>query len=325
MSVSSGIRATTMAIIVLSGAGAAMAQSYPNRPIRLISPFAPGGGNDMISRTIAQALGKNLGQSVVVDNRPGANTIIGMELVAKAAPDGYTLIMTGSTVAINAALNPRLPYDSLRDFAPVSQVATTPLLFAVHPSVPAASVKELIALAKAKPGQLNFPSAGVGNISHLAGELFNVTAGVNLVHVPYKGTAPATADLLAGRVSVVFNSAFATLPYVKSGRLRALAVTGRARSSLLPAVPTVIESGLPGYEAGTWYGVLAPAATPSTVIERLHAEIVKAMSMDDVRHRLIEDFLDPVGNTPQEFSAMIKIEISKWSRVVKSAGIALEK
>ena len=325
MSVRRGICLTIALPVVLLLLSDAIAQSYPNRPIRLISPFAPGGGNDMISRTIAQALGKNLGQSVVVDNRPGANTIIGMELVAKAAPDGYTLIMTGSTVAINAALNPRLPYDSLRDFAPVSQVATTPLLVAVHPSVPAASVKELIALAKAKPGQLNFPSAGVGNISHLAGELFNVTAGVNLVHVPYKGTAPATADLLAGRVSVVFNSAFATLPYVKSGRLRALAVTGRARSSLLPAVPTVIESGLRGYEAGTWYGVLAPAATPSTVIERLHAEIVKALSMDDVRHRLIEEFLDPVGNTPQEFSAMIKNEISKWLRVVKSAGIALEK
>lgn len=325
MSVRRGICLTIALPVVLLLLSDAIAQSYPNRPIRLISPFAPGGGNDMISRTIAQALGKNLGQSVVVDNRPGANTIIGMELVAKAAPDGYTLIMTGSTVAINAALNPRLPYDSLRDFAPVSQVATTPLLVAVHPSVPAASVKELIALAKAKPGQLNFPSAGVGNISHLAGELFNVTAGVHLVHVPYKGTAPATADLLAGRVSVVFNSAFATLPYVKSGRLRALAVTGRTRSQLLPAVPTVIESGLPGYEAGTWYGVLAPAATPSTVIERLHAEIVKALSMDDVRHRLIEDFLDPVGSTPQEFSAMIKIEISKWSRVVKSAGIALEK
>ena len=302
-----------------------IAQSFADRPIRLISPFAAGGGNDMISRTMAQALARNLGQSIVVDNRPGANTIIGMELVAKAAPDGYTLIMTGSTVAINAALNPRLPYDTLRDFAPVSLVATTPLIVAVHPSVPAATVKELIALAKARPGQLNFPSAGVGNISHLAGELFNVIAGVNLVHVPYKGTAPATADLLAGRVSVVFNSAFATLPYVKSGRLRALAVTGRTRSALLPGVPTVIESGLPGYEAGTWYGVLAPAATPKAVIERLHAEIVRALSADEVRHRLIEEFLDPVGSAPQEFAAQIKNEIDRWRRVIRSAGIALEK
>ncbi len=311
-------------VVVLVAMAAHAAETFPSRPIRLISPFAAGGGNDMISRAVAQALTRNLGHSVVVDNRPGANTIIGMELVAKSPPDGYTLIMTGSTVAINATLHANLPYDSLRDFAAVTQIAATPLIVAVHPSLPVAGVRELIALAKARPGELNFPSAGVGNVSHLAGELFNVMAGVRLVHVPYKGSAPATADLLAGRVSVVFNSAFAMLPFVKSGRLRALAVSGRARSALLPAVPTVNEAGVPGYDASTWYGLLAPAATPRAVIERLQAETVKALTADDVRRRLIEDGLEPVGSTPAEFGAYIRTEIAKWARVISVAGIAIE-
>lgn len=311
-------------VVVLVAMAAHAAETFPSRPIRLISPFAAGGGNDMISRAVAQALTRNLGHSVVVDNRPGANTIIGMELVAKSPPDGYTLIMTGSTVAINATLHANLPYDSLRDFAAVTQIAATPLIVAVHPSLPVASVRELIALAKARPGELNFPSAGVGNVSHLAGELFNVMAGVRLVHVPYKGSAPATADLLAGRVSVVFNSAFAMLPFVKSGRLRALAVSGRARSALLPAVPTVNEAGVPGYDASTWYGLLAPAATPRAVIDRLQAETVKALTADDVRRRLIEDGLEPVGSTPAEFGAYIRTEIAKWARVISVAGIAIE-
>ena len=311
-------------VVVLVAMAAHAAETFPSRPIRLISPFAAGGGNDMISRAVAQALTRNLGHSVVVDNRPGANTIIGMELVAKSPPDGYTLIMTGSTVAINATLHANLPYDSLRDFAAVTQIAATPLIVAVHPSLPVAGVRELIALAKARPGELNFPSAGVGNVSHLAGELFNVMAGVRLVHVPYKGSAPATADMLAGRVSVVFNSAFAMLPFVKSGRLRALAVSGRARSALLPAVPTVNEAGVPGYDASTWYGLLAPAATPRAVIERLQAETVKALTADDVRRRLIEDGLEPVGSTPAEFGAYIRTEIAKWARVISVAGIAIE-
>ncbi len=311
-------------VVVLVAMAAHAAETFPSRPIRLISPFAAGGGNDMISRAVAQALTRNLGHSVVVDNRPGANTIIGMELVAKSPPDGYTLIMTGSTVAINATLHANLPYDSLRDFAAVTQIAATPLIVAVHPSLPVAGVRELIALAKARPGELNFPSAGVGNVSHLAGELFNVMAGVRLVHVPYKGSAPATADLLAGRVSVVFNSAFAMLPFVKSGRLRALAVSGRARSALLPAVPTVNEAGVPGYDASTWYGLLAPAATPRAVIDRLQAETVKALTADDVRRRLIEDGLEPVGSTPAEFGAYIRTEIAKWARVISVAGIAIE-
>ena len=311
-------------VVVLVAMAAHAAETFPSRPIRLISPFAAGGGNDMISRAVAQALTRNLGHSVVVDNRPGANTIIGMELVAKSPPDGYTLIMTGSTVAINATLHANLPYDSLRDFAAVTQIAATPLIVAVHPSLPVAGVRELIALAKARPGELNFPSAGVGNVSHLAGELFNVMAGVRLVHVPYKGSAPATADLLAGRVSVVFNSAFAMLPFVKSGRLRALAVSGRARSALLPAVPTVNEAGVPGYEASTWYGLLAPAATPRAVIDRLQAETVKALTADDVRRRLIEDGLEPVVSTPAEFGAYIRTEIAKWARVISVAGIAIE-
>ncbi len=318
------VRTLALLASATTAATANAAELYPTRPIRLVSPFAAGGGNDMISRAMAQALGRNLGQGVVVDNRPGANTIIGMDLVAKSPADGYTLIMTGSTIAINAALNPRLPYDSLRDFVAVSQIAATPLIVAVHPSLPAASIKELIALARKRPGELNFPSAGVGNVSHLAGELFNVMAGVRLVHVPYKGSAPATTDLLSGRVSVMFNSAFALLPYVKSGRLRALAVTGRARSALLPAVPTVMESGLSGYEAGTWYGLLAPAATPPAIINRLHAQTVRALADEEVRRRLVEEGLDPVGNTPAEFAAYIRAEMTKWAGVIKAAGVVAE-
>ena len=297
------------------------ADDFPARPIRLVSPFAPGGGNDLVSRTLAQALAKNIGQSVVVDNRPGATSIIGMELIARSAPDGYTLVMTSSTLAINVTLYPRLPYDSIRDFSPVSLVATTPLILAVHPSQPVTTVAELIALAKAKPGELFFPSAGTGDAPHLAAELFNIVAGVKLVHVPYKGAAIGINDLVAGRLALMFGTSPTTLPYVRAGRLRAIAVTGLKRSAVMPELPTVAESGLPGYESGSWYGVLAAAKTPHAVVARLAAEISSALQSADVRERLKAQGVDPVGNSPEQFAAYIKLEIVKWAKVMQAANI----
>lgn len=298
--------------------------SYPSRPIRLISPFTPGGGNDFVSRAVAVAMTKNVGQSVVVDNRPGANTIVGMEIVAKAAPDGYTLIMTSSTQAINATLYPKLPYDSIKSFAPITIVGLSPLIIAVPQSSPIKSVTDLIAAARAKPAELTYPSAGTGNATHLGGELFASMAGVTLTHVPYKGSGPGLTDLSAGRLSVAFSTALSVVPFVNGGRLRAIAVTSAKRSSFMPDLPTVAESGLPGYEAGSWYGVVAPAGTPRPVVMRLHAEIVKVLALADVRDRLVSQGIDPVGNTPEQFAAYIQSEIVKWAKIIKSTGVTAE-
>jgi len=317
-------RLVVLTFALVAGAAGAADGSFPAKPIRFISPFAPGGGNDTISRALTQAMAKNIGQSIVVENRPGANTIIGMEIVAKAPPDGYTLIMTSSSLAINAALYQKLPYDSARAFAPVSLIATTPLIVTVHPSLPAKSIRELISLAKAKPGELFYPVSGVGNISHLAGELFNLLAGVKLVSVPYKGAAPGLNDLLAGRLSVGFNSALAAMPHIKSGRLRVVAVTGPTRVPGMPDIPTVAEAGLPGYEASTWYGVLAPAETPSPIVQWLSVELGRALNGDEVKGGLVAQGLDIVGSAPEQFAAYIRTEMVKWSKVVKAAGMKLE-
>jgi len=314
----------TGALLVAFAALSATAADYPARPIRFISPFAPGGGNDIISRILAQGLTQTLGQSVIVDNRPGANTIVGMSLVAHANPDGYTLVLTSTTQPINAALHPKLPYDSIRDFAPISIVASSPLLVVVHPSLPVKSITELIAYAKSKPGQVFFPSSGTGNISHLAGELFNTMANVKMVHVPYQGAGPRNTDLLAGRVQVVFSAAPAVLPYIESNRLRAIAVTTKTRAKVLPDLPTVDESGLRGYEASTWYGVLARSGTPKPVIDRLHADLVKVLGFPEVKARLAGEGLDPVGNTPEQFSAYVKTEMTKWANVIRVAHITAE-
>ena len=297
---------------------------YPARPIRLISPFTPGGGNDLVSRAVGLAVSRSIGQSIVVDNRPGANTIVGMELVAKAAPDGYTLIMTSSTQAINATLYPKLPYDSIGSFSPVCLVGSSPLIIAVPPSSPIKTVAELIAAAKTKPGELTYPSAGTGNATHLGGELFATMAGITLTHVPYKGSGPGLTDLAAGRLAVAFSTALSVVPFVKSGRLRAIAVTGSARSSFVPELPTVAESGLPGYEASTWYGVLAPAATPRAIVTRLNVEIVKALALPEVRERLVAQGIDPIGNTPAQFAAYLQSEIGKWAKVIKATGVKAE-
>jgi tripartite-type tricarboxylate transporter receptor subunit TctC len=317
-----------LAIALVAGASCGTSQAadsgYPARPIRLISPFTPGGGNDLVSRTVALAMSRNVGQSIVVDNRPGANTIVGMELVAKAAPDGYTLIMTSSTQAINATLYPKLPYDSIKSFAPVTIVGSSPLIIAVPPSSPIKSVTDLIAAARAKPGELTYPSAGTGNATHLGGELFASMAGVTLTHVPYKGSGPGLTDLSAGRLAVAFSTALSVVPFVKGGRLRAIAVTSNARSAFMPDLPTVAESGLPGYEAGSWYGVVAPARTPQPIVARLHAEIIKVLALPDVRERLVSQGIDPVGNTPDQFAAYIRAEIVKWAKIIKSTGVTAE-
>lgn len=305
---------------VLITATPVTAQNFPARPIRLVSPFAPGGGNDLVSRTLAQALSKSLGQPVVVDNRPGATTIIGMELVAKAPADGYTLVMSSSTLAINVTLYPKLPYDSIRDFAPVSLLASTPYIVAIYPGLPATTIKELIALARAKPGQLSYPSAGTGNPSHLSVELFASMAGINLLHVPYKGTSPGVVDLIAGRHALVITTVLSVAPFIKSGKLRALAITSETRSPAMPDLPTVIESGLPGFEVSSWSGVLAPANTPRPVVNRLHAEFVKSLNAPEVKELFTTQGILPIGNTPEQFAAILQTDIARWAKVIKATG-----
>ncbi len=299
-------------------------QAFPSRPIRLISPFAPGGGNDIMSRTLGAAISKGLGQSIVVDNRPGANTIVAMEILARAAPDGYTLLTTSSSQATNATLYAKLPYDSIKSFAPVSRIGVSPLIVVVNPSLPVKSVGDLIAAAKAKPGAYMYPSAGTGNSTHLAGELFAVMAGVTLTHVPYKGLGPGLLDLMSGRLHTAFSTAPSALPHVKSGRLRALAVTSGARSALAPGVPTVAESGIPGYDASTWYGIIATGGTPRAVIARLNHEITTALGTPELREQLMTAGADPAPNTPEQFAALIQSEIIKWAKIIKLSGAKAE-
>ena len=309
---------------VTGAAAAASADTYPSRPLRLVSPFSPGGGNDFVSRTLAAALTKDLGQTVVVDNRPGANTIIGMELVAKSPPDGYTLVTSSSTQAVNATLYPKLPYDSIRSFSTVALVGSSPLIVAVPAASPINNIAGLVAAAKAKPGELTYPSAGTGNSTHLAGELFAAMAGVTLLHVPYKGSAPGITDLIAGRHAVVFSPSASVMPHVQSGRLRALATSGAKRFSPIPQLPTVAESGVPGYEAATWYGVVGPAGIPRPIVVRLNAAIGKATGSPEVRDRLVTQGIEPIQATADEFSAYLKSEVGKWAKILRMAGVKPE-
>ena len=317
-----------VAIAAIAATGIAPAQAqdaYPNRPLRLIVPFPPGGSADILARAIGQKLAEGLGQPVVIDNRPGAGTAIGAEATAKAAPDGYTIMIgTVSSHAINPSLNAKLAYDPVRDFTPVSLVASIPFALLVHPSVPVKSVQELIVLARARPGQLNFSSAGSGTSNHLAGELFRSMAGIDIAHIPYKGSAPALTDMLSGQVNLMFDLVLTAAPHVKSGAARALAVTGRERSAVLPGVPTVAEAGLPGYEVSAWFGIFAPAGIPAPALARLNAEIVRIMQLQDVRDRLASLGADALSSTPEQFAAYVKDELVKWSRVVKAAGMKLE-
>ena len=291
----------------------------------MIVPYPPGGSADILARAIGAKVGEGLGQPVVIDNRPGAGTIIGTEATAKSAPDGYTFMLgTVSSHAINPALNPKLPFDPVKDFTPLSLVASIPFAMIVHPSVPAKSVQEFVALAKSKPGQLNYSSAGNGTSNHLAGELLKSMAGIDLVHVPYKGSAPALNDLIAGQVSLMFDLVLTAAPHIKSGAVRGLAVTGAKRSAVLPELPTVAETGLPGYEVSAWFGIFAPAGLPQPVAKRLNAEFVKVMREPDLKQRLASLGADPLTSTPEEFSSYLRSEIDKWAKVVKTSGMKVD-
>jgi tripartite-type tricarboxylate transporter receptor subunit TctC len=304
---------------------AAIAEGYPARPIRLIVPFPPGGPSDIVARVFSQRVGEGLGQQLVMDNRGGAGGAIGSELGAHAAPDGYTLLQTtAGTMAINPALFPKLPYAPLRDFMPVSQLATTPYILIVNPSVPARSVKEFIALAKAKPGQLNFASGGVGTTNHFAAELFKLSASIDMVHIPYKGTGVALTDVLSGQVQLMFMNLLPAMPQVRNGKVRGLGVTSAQRSQAAPDIPTIAESGLPGYETTGWHGWVVPAKTPAAIVARLHAETAKAAKHPELRQTLEAQGTEVIGNTPAEFSQALKAEVVKWAKVVKAAGIKPE-
>jgi tripartite-type tricarboxylate transporter receptor subunit TctC len=305
----------------LVGFAHAQAQSYPNKPIKYIVPFAPGGSTDLLARLVAQKLQEAWGQPVVVENRPGAGGAVGAEVAAKSAPDGYTIIGgTISTHAINASVYSKLPYDPIKDFEPVTLLATQPNMLVVNPSLPAKNLAELIALLKADPEKYSFSTAGNGTSAHLAGELFKSMTGTKMQHVPYKGSPQALTDAISGQVSMSFDNINTAYVQVKAGKLRALAVTTAKRSSIAPEVPTMAEEGLPGYELGSWHGVFAPAGTPKDIIAKLNAAIVKALQAPDLRLRLHELGIDPVGSSVAAFSAFVKAEVPKWAKVVKEAG-----
>ena len=301
------------------------AQSYPTRSIRVIVPYPAGGGADFVARIYAKSLSDSLGQQLVVDNRGGANGNVGSELAAKSPPDGYTLLVTASTnLTINPGLYQKMPFDVQRAFAPISILAIQPTILVVHPTLPVATVKELVALAKARPGQLNFGSAGAGSSGHLAAELFKMVAGVNLVHIPYKGTGPATSDLLGGQIPLMFNNLPPSLPLVKAGKLRALAVTGEKRSPAAPQLPTMAEAGFPGVVMTLWNAMLAPAGTPPDILARLHSEIIEASKSADVRERLSAGGNEALTTTPAQLVEIMKSETARWAKVIKTANIALE-
>lgn len=300
----------------------ALAQSYPAKAIRLLVGFPPGGSTDIVARIVGQKLGETLGTQVLIDNRPGAGGNLALQAAARAAPDGYTLVMGHlGTLAVNPALYTKLPYDPIRDFMPISLVASVPSMLVVHPSVPARSVKELIALAKARPGELNYGSSGAGGTPHLAVEYFKMMAGVDIVQVPYKGAGPMTTDLISGQISMTITGIPALLPNVKAGRLRALAVSTSKRLAVAPDLPTIAEAALPGYEATTWYGLLAPAGTPRELIARLNEAILRSVKQPEVAARLAGEGAEAVFSTPEEFAAHIKSEMARWEKVIRRAGI----
>lgn len=306
-------------------AASGVAQDYPARPIRFVVPFPASGGGDIIIRALSQKLGERLGQAVVVDNRSGAGGNVGTELVARAAPDGYTLVMANvSPMAINVSIYKYLPYNPLTDFTPISLVASFPNMLVVHPSLPARSIRELIRLARARPGQLTFASSGAGSTTHLSAEFLKAQAKIDLTHIPYKGGGQALIDLLAGQVSMYFSSVPGAMSHVRSKRLRALGVTSLARPDAVPEIPTLAESGFPGFEAVTWIGAAAPAGVPRPIVTHLNSEIVTIMRMPDMRDRLLRQGAQPLFNTPEQFSAYIRSEIAKWARIVRDSGISAQ-
>ncbi len=303
--------------------GTAHAQSYPVKPVRIINPFSPGGSLDLVARTLAKSMGAELGQQVIVENRPGAGGTIGVDLVAKSPPDGYTLLAIQSSITINPSLQKNIPYDPVRDLAPISKMSSYMFFLVVHPSLPARSVKQLLALAKAKPGEINYASVGMGSGTHLSAELFNYMAGVRMTHIPYKGTGQVMPDLLGGQVAVHFGST-TVVPYVKTQKLIPLGVTGAQRSPALPQVPTVAEAGIPGYEVTAWNALFAPAGTPAPIVNRLNALVKQGMGQPDARSVMEAQGLDVSTSTPAELGTLVKSELVKWAKVIQAAGIKPE-
>jgi tripartite-type tricarboxylate transporter receptor subunit TctC len=320
------VRCFALALAALASiAMPAHAQTYPAKPVRLVVPFPAGGTTDILARAAAQRLSETLGQQVIVDNRPGAGGNIGSELVARAAPDGYTLLMgTVGTHAINVSLYPKLPYDPVKDFTPIVLVAGVPNVLVVNPSLPAQSVAELIAYAKANPGKLNFASSGSGTSIHLSGELFKVLTGVQMTHVPYKGSAPALTDLVGGQVQLMFDNLPSSLAFIKAGKLRALAVTSKTRAAALPEVPTMVEAGVPDFEASSWFGMLAPAGTPRDIVVRINAEVAKWLATPEAREKLAGQGAIAAGGSSEDFARHIASETAKWAKVVKASGAKVE-
>ena len=305
--------------------GPAAAQSYPARPVRLVLPYPPGGGSDTIGRPLAQRLTESLGQQVVIDNRGGGSGNIGMEHVAKSAPDGYTIVMAlTAQLAVNPSLFRKLPYDPVKDFAPITLLAQGPYVLVVHPSVPVRNVRELVALARQRPNDLTYASSGNGSGGHLAAEMLNSMTGIRMVHVPYKGGGPALVDLIAGQVQVLFGTWASGRGHIQSGRMRALAVSTGRRPQSIPDIPTVAESGVPGYDAGVWYALAAPAGTPREVVDRLNREVIAVLKRPDYSKILVDAAIDPVGGTPEELGAYIRSEIAKWAKVVKDAKVRVD-
>ncbi len=321
-------RRLALACAALALAAAALpsfAQGYPAKPIRFVVPYPPGGPLDTVARLLGQKVSESVKQPVVVDNKPGAGGNIGADIVAKSPPDGYTILMGAvATHAINPTLYARIPYDPVRDFAPITQVASTPNVLVLNASVPAANVREFIAYAKANPGKLNFGSGSTGSAGHLAGELFKSMAGVEMTHVPYKGAAPAMQDLVGGQIQLMFDNWASSRGQVQAGRIKALAVTTARRSTLAPDLPTIAESGLPGFDISTWFGIFAPAGTPRDALERLHAEFTKALAAPDVREKMLNLGAEPVASRPEEFAAFIRAEAEKYARVIKASGAKVD-
>lgn len=319
-----GIIGIAAAVAVVWHALAPAQQPYPSKPLRIISPYPPGGGNDAICRTVAPKLSERLKQQVIVDNRPGANAIVGTELAARSAPDGYTIVLIPSGHAVNATLYKKLPYDSIRDFSPITLAGSSALVLAVHPTLPVRNVKELIALAKSRPGQLTYVSSGVGASGHLAGALFDTMTGTKMLHVPYKGMSLAITDLIGGQVFMTFGTSLSVVPHVRSGRLRALATTGAQRMAALPDIPTIAESGVPGYEATLWYGFVGPARIPPEIVRRLNSEIGAVLKLPDVREHLASQGMEATPNTPEQFAKLLVSDLDRWAKVVKRAGVQVE-
>lgn len=311
-------------LAAISHSGLAYGQVYPFKAVRMLVPFPPGGGTDYTARLIGQKLSELWGQPMVVENRPGASTTIASEIVARAAPDGYTLIMASVNHTINPSLYAKIPYDTIKDFAPVTVAVTAAYVLVVHPSLPVKSVKELIELARAKPGQINYSSSGSSGPQHLAGELFKLMSSADLTHVPYKGGGPAAMALLGGHVSVMFSTPVSAMPHIKAGKLRALAVTSKERSVAFPDIPTISEAALTGYEAVTWWGILAPARTPRDIVAKIHGDVVHVLQTADTRSRLATEGVNPAGSSPEQFSLMIRDEIVKMAKIVKAANVKLD-